>query len=144
MTVARRLGAAAVWLVAALAIALGAAGLVTAMDPPPTDGGRTDLTTSGDAEVRPALDAVEADIGALATSVDALGTQARGALAALTASDHDTVDAAIATGDDLLIDIQLQAAKVRSELGDVPLVGTPEADYRVSMRSEERRVGKEC
>ena len=138
MNAARGLGAAVLWLVAAVAIALGAAGLVTAMDPPPTDGGRADLTTTGDADVRPALDAVEGDISDLAVAVDALGTQARGALAALTASDHETVDGAIAAGDDLLIDIRLRAAAIRSALGEVPLVGTPEADYRVSAEQRAR------
>ena len=138
MNAARGLVAAVLWLIAAVAIALGAAGLVTAMDPPPTDGGRADLTTTGDADVRPALDAIEGDIGDLAVAVDALGTQARGALAALTASDHETVDGAIAAGDELLIDIRLQAAAIRSALGEVPLVGTPEADYRVSAEQRER------
>ena len=138
MTIARRLGAGLLWLVAAIAIALGAAGLVTAMDPPPAASGRADLTAGGDREVEPALDEIEAELSALADDVDALGVQARGALAALTAREFDTVDAAIAAGDGHLLDVTVRAATIRAALDDVPIVGTPEADYRLSPAVRER------
>ena len=47
----------------------------------------SDLTAAGDAEVIPQLDATATDLSALADQVDALSTQARGALAALNGSD---------------------------------------------------------
>lgn len=132
MTILRRLGAGLLWLVAAVAIALGAAGLVTAMDPPPAESGRADLTASGDRVVEPALDAIEADLADLATDVEGLGVQARGALAALTGQDFDAVDAAIADGSQRLTDVTVRAATIQAALDDVPIVGTPEADYRLS------------
>lgn len=128
----RSLLSAVLWLVAVMAIALGAAGLVTAMDGPPTGGDRPELTTRGDAVVTPALDAIEADLVALSADVDALGTQARGALAALVGSDLETVDGAVAAGDALLVGITARVARIGVALGEVPLVGTPEAAFQVS------------
>lgn len=132
MTILSRAGGTLLWVVAAVAIALGAAGLVTAMDPPPSESGRADLTAEGDALVDPALDAIEADLADLAADVDALGVQARGALASLTGPDFETMEAAIAAGDGRLLEVTIGAAAIRSALADVPIVGTPEADYRLS------------
>lgn len=128
----RALLAALAWLVAAVAIALGGAGLVTAMDAPPAGGDRPELTTRGDAQVVPALDAIEAHLRALSGDVDALGTQARGALAALGGNDFDTVDGAIARGDELLEGIAARVAEVRSAISEVPLVDEPAAQFTVS------------
>ncbi len=140
MTVLSRLVAALLWLIAAVAIALGAAGLVTALDPPPVDGGRGDLTATGDAVLTPRLDAIAEDLAALTEDVEALGTQARGALAALSAPDMDTVDAAIAAGDGHLLDITVGAARIRQALAGLPIVGTPEAEYRLSPSVRERHA----
>ncbi len=85
-----------IWVAIVVVIALGAAGLVTALDHPPGSTGRTDLTAPGDAEVTPQLDAAEAAFAALADQVDALGTEARTALAALNGSDPAVAEAAIA------------------------------------------------
>lgn len=128
----RSLAAAAVWLLAAVAIAFGAAGLVAAMDAPPTGGDRPELTARGDAVVTPALDAIETDLVALSGDVDALGTQARGALASLVGSDLETVDQAVAAGDALLVEISARVARIGVALGEVPLVGRREAAFQVS------------
>lgn len=128
----RNLLSAVLWLVAVLAIALGAAGLVTAMDGPPTGGDRPELTTRGDAVVTPALDAIETELVALSADVDALGIQARGALAALVGSDLETVDRAVAAGDALLVEITARVVRIGVSLEAVPLVGTPEAAFQVS------------
>ncbi len=138
MTRARPALSAALWLVAAVAIALGAAGLVAAVDAPPSGGVRSELTSRGDAEVTPALDAIEADLAAIGTQVEALGTQARGALASLAGQDLDTVSAAIDAGDDLLVDIEVRRAAVRRALEDVPLIDTPEGEYTVSSEVRDR------
>lgn len=140
MTLLTRLGAALLWLAAAAAIALGAAGLVTAMDPPPVDGGRGDLTAGGDAVVGPRLDAIADDLAALTEDVEALGVQARGALAALSTPDMETVDGAIAAGDGHLLDITVTAARIRQALDALPIVGTPEAEYRLSPAVRERHA----
>ncbi len=120
------------WLLAVIVIALGAAGLVTAMDA----GGRADagvsLPAPGDAEVTEALDAIQADIEALAEDVDALGVQSRGALASLVNGDSEAVALAIETGDGLLEDISGSAAAIGAALDDVPRLDEPDASYAVS------------
>lgn len=133
----RSLLGALAWLVAALAIALGAAGLVTAMDAPPT-GDRPEWTSRGDAVVAPALAAIESDLVTLSADVDALGIQARGALASLIGSDMATVDGAIAAGDGLLVEITLRVAAIHQALEGVPLIGTPAAGYQVSTTVRDR------
>ncbi|MDP9483595.1 MAG: hypothetical protein M3P84_10280, partial [Chloroflexota bacterium] len=76
--------------------------------------------------------AVETDLGDLAADVDALSTQARGALAAMINGTPDTVDAAIAEGDSLLAGIAAKATAIRADLAAVPFVTEPDADLHVS------------
>jgi hypothetical protein len=128
----RRILGSAVWLAIIVAIALGAAGIVTGMDHPPGSAGRTDATTVGDAAVTAKLDAAEADLTALADTVEALGTEARGALAALNGADTTTSEAAIAAGDTLVAEVIARTAKLRQELARVPYVGSPTAGLTVS------------
>ena len=94
----RTLIGALIWLAVIVVIAFGAAGIVAGMDHPPGSDGRPDATAAGDAEVSPMLDAANADLSALADQVEALSTQARGALAALNSADPTTGEAAIADG----------------------------------------------
>lgn len=121
-----------IWVAIIVVIALGAAGIVTGLDHPPGTDARADLTAAGDAEVTPMLDAANADLSALADQVEALGTQARGALAALNGADPTTSEAAIAQGDLLVIDVTARTAALRRELVAVPYVGTPEAGLTIS------------
>ena len=78
MTQLRSVVGGLIWVAIVVVIALGAAGLVAALDHPPGSTGRTDLTSPGDAEVTPQLDAAEAAFAALADQVDALGTAGTG------------------------------------------------------------------
>jgi hypothetical protein len=135
----RRVAGIAGWCLAIALIALGAAGLVTGMDAAPAENGRPELTAAGDAEVGAALDAVEAELETLAADVESLGTQARGALAAMTASDRETVEAAVAAGDDLVARIDARSLAIRLALEDIPLLGTPAGEYRVSPAVRARR-----
>jgi len=84
------------WLIAVAAIAFGAAGLTVAMQPSPDRPARPELTSTGDRVVRQHLEAAERSVDALSADIDALGTQARGALAAMVGGETDTMDAAIA------------------------------------------------
>ncbi len=127
------------WLGLVVVIALGAAGIVAAMDAPPTAIARPELTGGGDAQVTPALDAVEAQLKSLASDVDDLGTQARGALAALTGNKLDTVDAAVAAGDKLVTAILARSAAIGTQLQAVPLLDTPTGAYQVSAQVRARR-----
>jgi hypothetical protein len=90
------------------------------------------VTASGDAVVVPLLDAAESDLGDLADLVEALGTQARGALAALNGADPAVSDAAIADGDRLVRDVVARTAAIRIALASVPYIGTPQAGLFVS------------
>ncbi|HEY8819664.1 MAG TPA: hypothetical protein VIM25_12700 [Candidatus Limnocylindrales bacterium] len=120
------------WVAVIVVIALGAAGIVAAMDQPPGAAGRADVTETGDAEVTPMLDAAQGDLSALAGQVEALGVQARGALASLNGADPAISDAAIARGDTLVADVAARTTALRRELAAVPYVGTPSAGLIIS------------
>ena len=121
-----------VWLIAVVVIALGASGLVAATEAETGRAEQARLTYTGDATLTPALDAAEADLAALAGDVDALGIQARRALAASVASDTDAVDAAVAVGDKLLVKITTDSGAIAAELGGMPFVSKPDAPLYVS------------
>jgi hypothetical protein len=128
----RALAGALAWLLVIVVIAFGAAGIVSGMDHPPGSAGRADVTYAGDAEVIPMLDAANADLATLADQVEALGTQARGALAALNSADPTTAEAAITDGDALMADVTTRTAALRREFTTVPYVGTLAAGLSVS------------
>lgn len=128
----RRVGGAVVWVLLVLAIALGAAGLVTATPSSVLPAARPELTGIVDAQVMRELDAVEVDLAALAADVDALGTQGRGALSGLVNGRQSTVDAAVRAGDALLVTIGAKAMAIRARMEAAPYVGGPAADLHVS------------
>ncbi len=127
----RVLGVAA-WIVAVVAIAFGAAGLAVAMQPSPDRPASPELTSSGDRVVAPHLDAAEGSAASLSTDIEALGTQARGALAAMVGGETQTMDTAIAEGDRLIEQVRVASAAIRTELAATPFVGTPAAPLTVS------------
>jgi hypothetical protein len=115
----------AAWLGLMVAVGLGGAGIVNAMDHQPGTAARAELTSVGDGTVVPLLDAATADLSALADQVATLGVQARGALAALNGVDTSTVDKAIVAGNRLVSDLRQRASALRRDLAAVPYVGTP-------------------
>jgi hypothetical protein len=124
-TAVRRLIATVAWVAVMVVIALGAAGIVNAMDHHPGTPSRAELTSRGDREVEPLLDTATVDLSALSDQVAALGVQARGALAALNGADTSIVDGAIASGNRLIDDLRARAFAIRRELSAVPYVNTP-------------------
>jgi hypothetical protein len=109
------------------------------MDTPPAPGiDRTGRTGHGDAQVDAALDPIEADLRALSASVGALGEQARLILASLSSVQTDQVDAATATGTQLVADIEARSERVRDALTAVPVVGSRAAAYELSPATVER------
>lgn len=70
--------------------------------------------------------------------MDALGVQARGALSALVANDPTSAATALQTGDALVEDIRGQSLAIGLALSDVPLIGTPEGEYRLGPAVRER------
>jgi hypothetical protein len=123
---------ALVWLALVVAIALGAAGLVSGADHQAGTSARPELTYTRDGEVDKALDAATRDLELLVDEVAALGIQARGALAALNGSDVSTVDAAIAEGSGLLDGMLATTSAIRRELVGVSYVGRTDVDLLVS------------
>jgi hypothetical protein len=100
----RQAFAAVVWLLAVMAIALGAAGVVAGLDTPAADGtDRSGRTARGDATVTTAVAPIEADLHALADDVHTLSGQARGVLAALAANDVSLAETAAASGTALVV-----------------------------------------
>jgi hypothetical protein len=128
----RRVAAALVWLVLVIAIALGAAGLVSGTDHLPGTPARLELTYEHDREVEAALDVASDGLVELADTVAALGVQARGALAALNGSEIQTVEAAIAEGDGLLDEVVLRTISLRLHLAAVPYLARTDTDMLVS------------
>jgi hypothetical protein len=120
------------WLAIVVVIALGAAGIVTGMDRAPAEGGPAAATFDGDAGVTARLDAVSADLSALDAQVEALGTRARNALAALNGADPATAQTEIDAGDAIVADIVQRTAAIRSKLAAVPYVGTIDAGLHLS------------
>jgi hypothetical protein len=126
-------------LVAVIAIALGAAGVVAGLDTPAADGtDRTGRTARGDAVVSQALDPIETELHTLADGVHTLSGQARGVLAAIAANDMTLADSAAATGTLTVNTIVTQAAAIRTKLGAVPIVASDEAAYALSRGVRDR------
>ena len=127
------------WLVAVLAIALGAAGVVAGLDTRAADGSdRTGRSATGDAVVIQALVPIEVQLRAMSDQLKTLTGQARGVLAALSANDMTLADSAVATGTPIVNDIDTTADALRQSLAEVPLVTGPEAAYAVSQAVRDR------
>ena len=108
------------WLVAAVVIALGSAGIVGGLDHLPTTGTRPELTYAADREIAPGLDAATADLRTLSDQVDALAGQGRGALTALVARDTSSLQAAISAGEAQISSIGASARALRERLAALP------------------------
>jgi hypothetical protein len=136
----RRFGLSAAWIVIALLISAGAAGLVVGMDHVPGTAARAELTADADASASAALDRAQVELAALSDDVEALGVQARGALASLAGQDLDTVQAAVDRGAVLVKAISDRSREIRSELEQVPGVTGPAAQLTTSAEVRERHA----
>lgn len=128
------------WLAAVILIALGAAGLVAGMDAPAGGGSRPWLTARDDAVVGARLDAIAADLQLISDQLDALGVQGRAALSALVANDPASAAAALDAGDRLVADIRSRSTLIQTALAEVPLIGTPEAEFRLGPAVRDRHA----
>jgi hypothetical protein len=108
------------WLLLAVLIALGGAGLVAAMDHVPGTPSRAEMTWAGDEAARPALDKATVQLEQLASAVDTLGTTARLALAQVVAGELDSLQDTLARGT-----IELGAVDAQSKALDASLVAVP-------------------
>ena len=108
------------WLVAAVVIALGSAGIVGGLDHLPTTGARPELTYGADREMAPGLDTATGDLRTLSDQVDALAGQGREALTALVARDTPSLQAAISAGETQISTIAASARALRERLAALP------------------------
>lgn len=133
---------AAGWLVAAVLIALGTAGIVTVANPPPSSAARAELTWAGDRAISPALDAATSDLQEIAGDVERLGLEGRAALATLVATDIDGLMAAVDRGSVLVDAIADRTSALRGDLAAMPGIG-PRAALTLSPATIERhaRIG---
>ena len=128
------------WLAAAVAISLGAAGIVAGMEGPSSDAERSGRTAHDDAVVVAALEPIEAELRLVGASIERLGGQARGTLAALSANDHVQAEATIAAGTTLLTDSLVRLTGIQTAVAAVPLVRDPAAAYRLSPAVRDRHA----
>lgn len=136
----RQILLALAWLAAVVLIAFGAAGIVAGMDAPATAGLHPWQTARDDVPANARLDAVTADLEAVSDQLDALSIQARGALSALTANDPTTAAAALEAGDVIVADIERRSAVIAAALAEVPLIGTPDGEYRLGPAVRDRHA----
>jgi hypothetical protein len=127
------------WLVVAVLVALGSAGLIGWLDNPPSGPGRAELTSRGDTAIRGELDASAARLSAIAGEVERLGVLGRGSLAALTAGDFDLLDTTIASGTVAVTAIRDAGTALRARLLELPLSG-PDARWQYSAATLDRHA----
>jgi hypothetical protein len=128
----RTLGLALAWAGIALLISAGAAGLVVGMDHVPGTAARAELTADADASASAALDRAQTQLAAVSDDVDALGAQARGAVASLAGQDLDTVQDTVDRGAVLVAGISDRSRAIRDELERMPGVTGPAAELTTS------------
>jgi len=119
--VLRRAFVTLAWLTAAVAVALGAAGLVAAIDHLPGGPGRPELTWTADRTVASELDAASAELTALADAVGVLGGHGRTALATLVRRDAPALAVALDAGTAQLDVVDAAAARLVDRLASIPL-----------------------
>ncbi len=124
------------WLAVAALIALGSAGVISAMQHQPGSTDRAELTYEGDLAAGPALDAATDELKTLADAVDVLGSTARQALAAVVAGDGDGLQALIAGGTAQLAAVGRAAGDYRAAVAAVPGMG---ADGELAVSETTRR-----
>ncbi len=112
------------WVLAALVVSLGSAGLVSGMDRSPGAGGRPELTWAADQAVDPGLAAAATDLTSLTGEVDQLGQAGRDAIADLVNRDTTHLDATISGGTTLAARIATDTAAIRIKLVTLPGIAT--------------------
>ena len=111
------------WVLIALLIALGGAGIVATMGHVPGTAAREELTWAADAEVAPRLDAATVHLEALAEEVDQLAAIARRALTQLSDADPAALSDTIDEGTARLLEIRTLEGELAGALAEVPYTG---------------------
>lgn len=116
----RRVLLAAAWLVVLVVMAFGGGGIVAQWSHPAGTPARAELTWAGDRAVAPALDAAQADLTSIASTVDRLSVLARGALVTVAGDDQAPFVAALAEGSLVTQEVEAASAVLRSNLLALP------------------------
>jgi hypothetical protein len=111
------------WVVIAVLISIGAAGVIASMDRPPDVNARPELTWTGDQEASPALDAATAELARLSSAVDALASTARRSLTSVVGGDLQELSDTIDLGTSQVTDVKQQAIQLTDALENVPGMG---------------------
>ncbi len=127
----RRLVVALAWFGVAVVIALGGAGMASALNHAPATDSRPELTWAGDQQAASALDVAAAKLQALSDAVDALGASSRQALVSVVAGNTDTLTSTLAKGTTQLAAVAAARDDLTSALAAVPDTGE-DAGLRVS------------
>lgn len=137
MHAVRRILLTLAWLAVAVVVALGGAGVATALNHTPGTDARPELTWTADQAAAPALDAATARLQALSDAVDALGGSSRQALASLVAGDTSGLTATLDAGTSQLATVSAAAAALQASLAAVPFTGD-DAALQVSAATRAR------
>ncbi len=116
----QRLLLAGGWLLAALALALGSAGIVSGVGGLPGTSARSELTYPTDSVLLPRLQSATGDLGQIRDDVDALGAYGRGALASVIDSNQHALASTIDDGATLALQIGGETDALRVKLRALP------------------------
>lgn len=119
---------AVAWLLAALTIAIGGAGIVAATSHVPGTAAREELTWGADQAIRPGLSRALADLVELQDLVAGVGRAGRGALGGLVSRDPVAIARSLSDGSALAEQVDARSAALSAYLATLPGVrkdGTP-------------------
>lgn len=116
----RRFGMALAWLLTAVAIALGGAGIVADMSHPPGTPARAELTWGTDRTIGPALDTAAAQLASIGDGLDRLAELARSALTRIRNPDETALRSTVDVGARLTGTIQDESEALQAMLGAMP------------------------
>lgn len=111
------------WVLVALLIALGGAGIVATMAKVPGTDAREELTWVADGQVGPKLDDATVHLEALAAKVDDLAGTARRALTQLSDADPTALQTTIDEGTAQLLEVKTLESELAAALADIPYTG---------------------
>ena len=111
---------AVLWFLAAILIAVGAAGLAVAANPIPDELSRPEIYARADAAVAPGMASIDANLREVQGLVATLSGLSRSALVDLNGGDHDALVAALDQGDLLVVEIGSIATTVAGDIRALP------------------------
>ena len=128
------------WIVCAVLLSLGSAGIIAGIDHQPGSAARAELTWAADEAIEPGLIAAAGDLDRLSTEVDKLATLGTEALTSLVGRDLVALDTSIQNGQDLITRIEADTDALRTRLAELPAADAG-AEGRLSGEARRRYAG---